>query len=51
MAFKVTTTFGHLNRKGPSAWEAALAAYGQQAFDALDHQQQIDAVRSYVNRG
>jgi hypothetical protein len=59
---KVTVTFGHLNPKPGfvSAWDAAKTAYdathGAGGFDALPRidrngqNQQIDAVRAYVNR-
>jgi hypothetical protein len=49
--FKVTITWHPPTRPGfISAWDAARNAYGHEAFDALNRDQQCKAVQQYVNR-
>ena len=50
---KVTFTWGRLNAKTPSAWDAAAAHYKEQTwkdFESLGKSEQIQYVRDYVNR-
>jgi hypothetical protein len=49
---QVNVTFGHINPKPGfvSAWDAAKAHYGENVFARMSRDEQIQAVRDYVNR-
>jgi hypothetical protein len=46
----VTVTFRNLRPGFVSAWDAAKTHYGEQVWARMNHDEQIQAVRDYVNR-
>lgn len=53
MTLIVRFTWTNLNLRGPSAWDAAIAAYEKETgepFANLPRDEQINYVRAYVNR-